>query len=316
MPQFPGFPSNDFDFHFEEAGGALAGLLLRNREGEVIPGVLPNRETLLSAADGWTLRASPFVAARSKGRAVLLGGTTEDVYLEVDPAPAANARLDVIYSLPADVGAGDPPQGVAVAKGTPGAVPAKPVIPVGAIELGTFRTTAGNASAAAGVLTETFPFAALCGAELRVRKRSDLAQHDVIDGTRAFILEDGSSAERVNRKWVGSKTSTYIAPFKGYAETSKNVLVDVEQGHVVVSGVVTTTKPTELSGTTNRLFADIGPDHAPRRSEYVVAQGSGADRYLITIDGVGKIFAARYGPGSAPSTIWMPFKISYPLKRR
>lgn len=315
MPQFPGFPSNDFDFHFEEAGGALAGLLMRSRSGDVIPGVLPNVETLLSAGGGWTIRVAPFVAARSKGRAVLLGGTTEEVILDVDPAPAANARLDVIYTLPADVGAGDPPRGVAVAKGIPGAVPAKPVIPVGGIELGTFRVSAGQSGAASAVLVDTFAFAALTGGELRVRKRTDLAQRDVIDGTRAFVLEDGSSPERVNGSWVTSKTSPYIAPFKAYSSSVPSVLVDVDQGQVVVSGACTTSKPAELVGGTNRLVADIGRGYAPRRSEYVVAQGSGTDRYLITLDTDGKMTAARYGTGAPTASVWMPFKLSYPLKR-
>ena len=316
MPQFPGFPSNDFDFHFEEAGGALAGLLLRNRAGDVIPGVLPNTDTLLSAAEGWTLRVAPFVAARSKGRAVLLGGTTEDAYLEVDPAPAANTRLDVIYSLPADVGAGDPPRGVAVAKGTPSAVPAKPVIPVGAIELGTFRVTAGNVSAAAGVLTETFPFAALVGGLVYVRTRADLNKYDVMDGVRALVLADGSMPERVRGSWLNGRTGAYVAPFKAYSGAPSTISVEIEGGRVSVFGTATTTKPTELVGATNRLIGNIGERHGPTRQETRVMQGSGQSHWTLTVNPNGDVLAARYGPETPGTNVWLPFNIDYPIKRR
>lgn len=315
MPQFPGFPSNDFDFHFEEAGGALAGLLMRSRSGDVIPGVLPNVETLLSAGEGWTIRVAPFVAARSKGRAVLLGGTTEEVLLDVDPAPAANARLDVIYTLPADVGAGDPPRGVAVAKGIPSAVPAKPVIPDGGIELGTFRVSAGQTGAAAGTLLESFKFAALVGGLLYVRARNDLNQIDAIDGTRAYVLADGQAAERVSGKWLWSKASAYTSPFQAYGPSLPAVEVTVGDGMVLVRGIATTTKPAELVGTTDRMIANIGSDHAPKGPLVQVMQGSGTSRWALTLEPDGRLMAARYGPDTPGSRVWLPFSISYPIKR-
>lgn len=204
MPEFPGFPSNDFDFHFEEAGGALAGLLMRDLNGDVLPGVLPAAESILSPGVGWSVKVAPFVAARSKGRAVLLGGSTVEVMLDVSPAPAANARLDVIYSLPADVGAGDPVRGAAIASGTPGAVPSKPSIPVGAIELGTLRVSAGQSSAAAATLTETFRFAAMTGGEVRVRKRADLSSLSVISGTAAYVVDERTSYRFNGSAWVAT----------------------------------------------------------------------------------------------------------------
>lgn len=316
MPQFPGFPTNDFDFHFEEAGGALAGLLMRDRAGHVLPGVLPHAEKLLSAGEGWTIRVAPFVAARSKGRAVLLGGTTEEVFLDVDPAPSANARIDVFYSLPADVGAGDPPVGVAVAQGLPGAAPAKPVLPDGAIELGTFRVSAGNSSAATAVLTETFKFAALTGGLLYVRSTSALSQIDALEGTRAYNLADGRSAERVKGKWLSSKTVAYSSPFKAYNAEYPRINVEVEDGHVTISGMAGTTKPTDLVGGTSALIANVGADYAPTNRLVGVFQGSSSNRWAVELTPEGALLAGRYGPGTPTTNVWLPFSFTFPIKRR
>lgn len=201
MTEFPGFPTNDFDFHFEEAGGALAGLLLRDPSGNVLPGVLPHSPTLLAKGSGWSVRVSPFVAARSKERSVLLGGATSEVIVDTDPAPSANSRIDVIYSLPADVGAGDPVRAVAVAKGLAGAVPAKPSIPDGAIELGTIRSSAGQSSIAQATLVETFRFAGLSGSALQARTKAHMQSSSVMDGVSAYCHEDKSWYDRAGGVW-------------------------------------------------------------------------------------------------------------------
>lgn len=202
MADFPGFPSNGFDFHFEEAGAALAGLLMRDRSGEVIPGVFPSTENLLTAGTGWQINCAPFIAARSKLRAALLGGTNELVATTMSPAPAANARLDVLYTLPADVAAGDPVQAVRVATGTPGAVPAKPTIPAGGIELGTFRTQAGNTGAAQGTISNTYPYATTSGGVILARTKAILDQINALTGTKAIVLAGGREYKREGTAWI------------------------------------------------------------------------------------------------------------------
>ena len=199
---FPGFPCNDFNFHFEEAGAALAGLVTRDKTGAVVPGVLPSTDVLLTKGAGWTINSLPFVAARGKGRAVLLGGSAEALTVEVQPAPAANARLDVIYSLPAEVGSGDPVEALNVATGVAGAVPAKPGIPAGAIEMGTFLSQAGQASAAAGVLTNTFPFTVASGGVFIARTLAALNAVNLMDGATAYVLADKRKYTRTGGSWV------------------------------------------------------------------------------------------------------------------
>lgn len=190
MVHFPGFPSNDFDFHFEEAGGALAGLLARSSDGEVVPGILTSVDLVLSFGAGWTIRVAPFVSVRSKGRSVLLGGMTEEVVLDVEPSPNANSRIDVIYSLPADVSAGDPIEGVSIRTGTPGASPVKPSIPEGAIEIGTLRLAAGASSAAQGAMGHTYTEAAVFGGMVGMRTKAQLDALSMKDGSFARVIAD------------------------------------------------------------------------------------------------------------------------------
>lgn len=315
MTEFPGFPTNDFDFHFEEAGGALAGLLMRSRSGDVIPGVLPNSERILSPGDGWTIRVKPFVACRSKARSVLIGGTTDELVLDVDPAPSANSRIDVIYSLPADVSAGDPVRAAAVSRGLPGAVPAKPSIPDGAIELGTFRVAAGQTGAASAKLEETFRFAALTGGLLYARNLTELSQVDAISGTRAFILTGGATAERVGTKWLASTTAAYLAPFRYYVETFPAMSLEVSDGMVHLEGAATSTRPAELTSVLARVMGRIPIDYAPRRERTVVMQGSGAGRWALSVTPSGDVTASRYGPDAPAASVWLPFSMSWPLKR-
>lgn len=202
MADFPGFPSNGFDFHFEEAGAALAGLVMRDRAGNVLPGVFPSTENLLKAGTGWQLSCDPFVAVRSKTRSALIGGTNEPVVASVSPAPAANARLDVAYTLPADVAAGDPITALRIATGVAGAVPAKPSIPAGAIELGTYRSQAGQTNAAQGTITNTFPYAVAAGGVIIARTKAALDQMNVATGTKAVVLAGGREYTRSGNSWI------------------------------------------------------------------------------------------------------------------
>lgn len=314
MVQFPGWPCNDFDFHFEEAGGALAGLFMRDVDGHVIPGVLTSSESLLSAGEGWKLRVAPFVAVRSKGRSALMGGSTDDVVLDVATAPTANARLDVVYTLPADVGAGDAAVAVAIITGAPSAVPAKPAIPVGAIELGTLRVSARDTGSVQSVLTETFPFAALLGTPLPVRKVADLASKRVADGTAATVLSDGSGALRVRGEWVASKTAPYTAPFKPY-NNGGVIFVDVAEGLVTVSGVMSA-GASDIPVSGGRQFGNIGEKWGPPREIQTIGQGSGTNHWLVTIATSGVLSASRYGPGAAIANTWLPFSVTYPMKRK
>lgn len=209
--QFPGFPCNDFNFHFEEAGGALAGIFMRDSNGNVISGILPNRDTLLDPGTGWQVIVQPHVAVRSKALAVLIGGSSSPVFVDITPAAASLPRRDVIYTLPADVGAGDPVTAVGVSTGTPGTVPSKPSIPAGAVEIGEVRVGAGITSILQATITETFRFAALAGGDIRVRTVSALTSYDVLEGTRAYVMATDAEYVKVDGAWYPTRLEMDIS---------------------------------------------------------------------------------------------------------
>lgn len=184
---FPGFPCNNFDFHFEEVGPALAGLIVRDLEGIPRAGLLSSRPDILSTRSDWFLDAFPFVAVRVKGRSVLLGGTTENSQVAIVPAPSANARIDVIWTRPADVDAGEDIIPLSVTTGLAAAVPAKPAIPAGAIEVGVLRVPAEATGTSGAVLTLTFPHTVTAGGILPFRSTAERNAFAAVPGQLCVI---------------------------------------------------------------------------------------------------------------------------------
>ena len=209
---FPGFPTNDFDHSFETVAPALAGLIVRDMAGVPRAGLLPSRPDLLRVRADWTLDAGGFVAVRKKGRAVLIGGSADDSLVSISPAPSANARIDVIYTRPADVGASESIEGLQVVTGTPGAVPAKPAIPAEAIEVGTLRVPAGAVGTSGAILTLTFPTTVTAGGLIPFRTTAERSAFAAIPGQLCSLGGDvfmwsGSAWVRFVlsgvEKWVG-----------------------------------------------------------------------------------------------------------------
>lgn len=199
---YPGFPCNGFDFHFEEVGPALGGLIVRDANGNPRPGILPTNLNLISAGSGWTLSVAPFVAVRAVGRAVLLGPSPDTVSLDIVPAPSANARIDTIYARVANVGTGEDLITVGVATGTAGASPIKPAAPAGAIELGTFRTTAGHSGTAQGTLAQTFQFSGTVGGTLIGRTTAQVTGFNAIQGSMGYSIQNSTLYVRAASGWV------------------------------------------------------------------------------------------------------------------
>lgn len=202
MGEFAGFPSGGVDFHYAELGAAFGGLIVRDRDGKPRPGIASARADLVTKGSGWTLNVAPFVGFRADDRKVLIGGTDEPLAIDLSGAPAANSRIDVLYSLPANVEAGDPIQAIDLVTGLAGPVPSKPAIPSGALELATFRSSAGQASVAAGTLTNTFARVALAGGVIAFR---DLAERNAFDAVPTQLCTVGAEEQiymRVGAAWV------------------------------------------------------------------------------------------------------------------
>ena len=95
-----------------------------------------------------------------------LVGTTEDVEVETDPADGTNPRIDRIYIVQPDPELTE--TGVAridVVVGTPGASPALPALPAGALELGRKLVPAGASNTDEGTaISNRAPATTLVGA--------------------------------------------------------------------------------------------------------------------------------------------------------
>ena len=183
----PGFPSNSYDWSGPEVGAALAGLIVRDMVGAPRPGVLPSRADLVRGRTDWSYDVSPFVAVRVTDRQVLLGASVDLEAVPTSPAPASNARIDVVYSRPADVDAAEPVEAVFVAQGLPGAVPVKPAIPAGAIELATFLVSAGTIHTAAATRTLTFRTTVCAGGVIPFRSTAERDEFLAVPGQLALV---------------------------------------------------------------------------------------------------------------------------------
>lgn len=125
-------------------------LVTTNSDGSPRGGVVsPYTSTLLTATSTMNITVGQFnaVAARDGGAVLLANDGNVNVLL--DAAPPANSRIDVIYAKQNDssstVTSPDPNDSpvLGVAKGTAGASPTKPSIPVGAVDLGSVQVPAG-----------------------------------------------------------------------------------------------------------------------------------------------------------------------------
>ncbi|WP_146120047.1 hypothetical protein [Leucobacter massiliensis] len=197
MP-IPGFLSDDYDWQGAEVGAALAGLVVRDAVGVPLAGVMPSRADLVRGRSDWYYDVSPFVAVRVEGRTVLIGPSPELESVATSPAPSSNARIDIIYSRPADVGAGETVEAVFVAQGLASSVPQPPALPSGAVELARFRVSAGNTSTSAAVGTQTFQTTVCAGGVLPFRTA---AQRD------AFLATPGQLAMVADVLWQRTATA-------------------------------------------------------------------------------------------------------------
>ncbi|MFD5599173.1 hypothetical protein ACFWHR_03855 [Leucobacter sp. NPDC058333] len=196
----PGFPSNDYDWNGGEVGAALAGVIVRDTVGAPRPGVLPSRANLVVGRSDWAYDVHPHVVVRVEERTVLIGASVDLEPVPTSPAPNANARIDVVYSRPADVGAGEPVAAVFVAQGLAAAIPQKPALPVGAVELATFRVSAGNANTSQAVPAQTFATTVCAGGVIPFRTTAERDAFLAVPGQ--FGTVGSTLYQRVGTAWV------------------------------------------------------------------------------------------------------------------
>lgn len=186
----------------QDAGGlsitdtrlVMAGLVAQNADGTPRPGILAGAATLVTGKTSMAYDVAPFKAALSR----IAGGVelvANDAVMSVatTAAPSANSRLDVIYvrsrfTQHAD-GSNVPEFGVA--KGTAAAIPTKPAIPAGALELATAEITSTTTTTGTAVITQSAPFTAAAGGVVPFRNPTAmLAASGLADGVMGRVGAD------------------------------------------------------------------------------------------------------------------------------
>lgn len=257
MAENPGFPGEGFDFGYQEAGAALGGLVVRDASGNVRPGVMPSKANLITGRSDWNVDVAPFVPVRGDGPRVLLGSVDAPLQVAIAPAPASNSRIDLVWALARNVGAGDLAGCVHVVTGVPGLVPVKPALPAGGVELGTVTVPATATGTSSCTIVNTFRVTAAAGGVVGFRDQADQ------DG---FTPTPYQLAYRVDTKqllvylpdaavpgWFqagGRPLSTALTYVGIYSAGSPAPQIVDQGGRVHLSGLVTSSSANFLAGTT------------------------------------------------------------------
>lgn len=215
----------------------MAGLVTRNTDGTPRLGVFPGGNPILvtgRASMGYDI--APFMAAVSRtGSGVeLVANASTELNVATTAAPGANSRIDVIWVRSQFTASTDPTNVpvFGVTQGTAGAVPTKPPIPAGALELATAEILSSATTTAAAVITQSAPFTAAAGGVVPFRKLVDLnAWTTARVGQYAQNLETGALHVRGASGWLSttpgigmrrSTSATVIGSQPNYTNLSPN----------------------------------------------------------------------------------------------
>lgn len=205
-----GFPAASGTVDSTELRKALAGLILRDTSGNARAGVFPRHTSaLVSAKASMAVDVAAFEGCTVRGGGPIFLANDGTVAVSIDAAPVSNSRIDVAYfkqneSASPYSDANDLPV-IAVEKGTAGAVPVKPSLPDGAVELATILIPSGVSATNAGgvVITQTAPFTTVTGGVLLVRSTADLsALPSFLAETRVRVIGEAFDREYRTSAWL------------------------------------------------------------------------------------------------------------------
>jgi hypothetical protein len=189
----------------------FSGLVVCNVDGSPRGGVLsPVGVNLVTSSATMNVSVARFQGAAVRDGGIILLANDGAANVLLDAAPGANSRIDVIYAKQNDAsGTVTVPDAnntalLTFVKGTAGAVPVKPTLPVGALELATVLIPSGaTATNSAGVvITQTAQFAAASGGVVPFRTKAALDLWTTPSTTqRATVLADGIEYRRLGGAW-------------------------------------------------------------------------------------------------------------------
>jgi len=227
----------------------FSGLVVCNVDGSPRGGVLsPVGVNLVTATATMNVSVARFQGAAVRDGGVILLSNDGAANVLLDAAPGANSRIDVIYSKQNDASGtvtvpdADNAPILGFVKGTAGAVPVKPTLPIGALELATVQIPSGATATNSGgvVITQTAAFTASGGATVSFRTKAALdlwvtAQ----DGQRASVLADGVSYVSLSSAWKRGELTQWQADT---TNSVKRVITQVGIGKIVGTNTGTTSE--------------------------------------------------------------------------
>lgn len=244
------FPSEDvLGLSITDTRRVIAGLVARNADGTARVGVFPaSMDPIVTGRASMAYDVASFLAATARvaGGVELVANDALTV-VATTAAPGSNSRIDVIWVRPQFEQHADPGNVpvLGVTQGTAAAVPSKPVIPAGALELATAEILSTTTTTSTAVISQTHPYTAAAGGIVLVRNSTELDTYIAAEGTTARDL---------------ATRTTYVRGESGWDGTS----IRIGMRRTTQTGTISNSTYTDLSASTfwNESFRESFPAYA------------------------------------------------------
>lgn len=256
-----------------------AGLVVRNADGTPRAGVFPSHTgALVTGRASMGYDVAPFLAATSRiNTGVELIANDAVTIVPTIAAPASNSRIDVIWVRSQFMQHADTNNDVVfgVTQGTAAAIPSKPSIPPGALELATAEILSTTTTTATAVITQTYQCTAAAGGVVLARSNAERDAWSAADGSVVRVIGSGVEFRRSGTEWLSAPgahaefTGTVTVNDGGLASlpvmavdssktTDSSFVTSVAGGFTVRPGVYAVTVSTGVGiAATGRCFIDV-----------------------------------------------------------
>lgn len=145
-------------------------------------------------------------------------------------------------------------------------------------------------------------------------------RNDTMDGT-IFIRQHNTLGTTGWKDWkkvltnddTGWITATVTSAFKGYGNNNNNLpKYRKVNNYVEIRGIVSPTSDIAADGTANIFTLPEG--YRPDYDRAFICQGSGINRWLLTVQSNGVVMFSRYGASAsakAPTGAWLPISVGF-----
>lgn len=251
MAMTKSFPTQDpTGISITDTRRVIAGLMAKNADGTPRAGILPGAApVLVTGTAGMTYNVGMFAAATVRvAGGVELVANDASTAIATTAAPSANSRIDVIWVKAQFIQHADAANTavLGVTQGAAAAIPTKPVIPAGAMELATAEILSTTTATSTAVISQTAPFTAAAGGLVPFRNATEMNAWAAPEGAAARDLSSGALFNRVAGVWsrqevvdTGWKTLVLNSGWSSYAGEPPKWRV--QNGRLSMTGRVTGT---------------------------------------------------------------------------